>query len=146
MKWKELFDEWLSKNKDVIVRTEGLADSAVSSERLKKNVAVWYKNGDAVVYRVIHAWVFNPQTETEEAFWEGSEPILTSANTFRAAAVKKLEELKTAGTIIAYRIESVDESARIAFAYTYTKTTEGVREERVLIVETEGQITVEKII
>ena len=51
MKWKELFESWLDKNKDAIVRVEELADSAVKpAERVKKNIAVWFKSGDGVSY------------------------------------------------------------------------------------------------
>jgi len=152
MEWRELFESWKEKNKSVIVRTEELADSAVKpGERVKKNIAVWFKSGGGVSYRIVHAWVFNPNTDKEEAYWEGGEPVLataatTATATFRDEAVKMLEELKKKGEIMAYRLDVVDEAAKTAIALTYVKTTEGVKEDRVLIAETEGKISVEKIV
>lgn len=151
MKWNDLFEKWKEKNKDVIVRIEPLADSAVSAERVRKNVAVWFKSGDGISYRVVHAWVFNPNTESEEAFWEGGESVLvpataTTTATFRDEAVKMLEDLKKNGEIMAYRLDTVDESSKTAIAFTYAKTTEGVEEERRLIAEIEGKIAAEKIL
>jgi len=153
MKWEELFKAWLDKNKDVIVRVEELADSAVSADRsrLKKNIAVWHKTENGISYRIVHAWVFNPNTESEEAYWEGGEPVLVPTTTaatatFRDEAVKVLEELKTKGEIVAYRLDVVDEATKTAIAFTYTQTTEGIKEERVLITEKEGKISVERIV
>ena len=147
-----MFEKWKEKNKDVLIRTEPLEDSAVSAERVRKNVAVWFKSGDGISYRVVHAWVFNPNTESEEAFWEGGEPVLATAATaattatFRDEAVKVLEDLKKNGEIMAYRLDTVDESSKTAIAFTYAKTTEGIKEERMLIAEIEGKIAVEKIV
>ena len=45
-----------------------------------------------------------------------------------------------------HRIDAVDESAKTAIAFTYTQATDGVSEERVLITEKEGKISMEKII
>ena len=154
MKWEELYKAWLDKNRDAIIRTEELADSAVKpAERVKKNIAVWYKTENGISYRIVHAWVFNPNTDKEEAYWEGGEPVLatttaatTATATFRDEAVKMLEELKTRGEIVAYRLDVVDEATKTAIAFTYTQTTEGIKEKRVLITEKEGEISVEKII
>jgi len=152
MRWNDLFEKWKEKNKDVLIRTEPLADSAETAERVRKNVAVWFKSGDGISYRVVHAWVFNPNTESEEAYWEGGEPVLataataTTTATFRDEAVKMLEDLKKNGEIMAYRLDTVDESSKTATAFTYVKTTEGVKEEKVLIAEVEGKIGVEKIV
>ena len=148
MKWKKLLDEWKEKNEDVIVRIEGLADSVVSAERVKKNLAVWYKTEGGVAYRLVHAWVFNPNTGSEEAYWEGSEPTLipTATTTFRDTIVKTLNGLKEKGVIVAYRLESVDETAKTAIVYAYTKVSDGVKEDRRVIAEVEGKITADKIV
>ena len=152
MKWEELYKAWLDKNKDAIVRVEELADSAVKpAERVKKSIAVWHKTENGIAYRIVHAWVFQPNTESEEAYWDGGEPVLTTAATtatatFRDEAVKMLEELKTRGEIVAYRLDVVDEATKTAIAFTYTQTTEGIKEERVLIAEKEGKISVERIV
>jgi len=46
----------MEKNKDVIVKIEAQPDSAVSAERLRKNIAVWYRTPQGgVAYRMIHA-------------------------------------------------------------------------------------------
>jgi len=151
MKWEELYKAWLDKNKDAIVRTEELADSAVKpAERVKKNIAVWYKTENGISYRIVHAWVFNPNTEKEEAYWEGGEPVLvpatTAATAIRDEVVKTLNAMKESGEIVAFRLDAVDETAKTAFAFTYTKTTEGIKEERVLIAEKKGKISVERIV
>jgi len=153
MKWENLLDAWLKKNASVIIRTEELADSAVSAERVKKNIAVWHKTENGISYRIVHAWVFHPNSENEEAYWEGGEPVLatttaatTATATFRDEAVKMLEELKTRSEIVAYRLDVVDEATKTAIAFTYTQTTEGIKEERVLIAEKEGKISVERIV
>jgi len=55
MKWEELYKAWLDKNKDIIVRVEKLADSAVKpAERMRKNIAIWFKSGDGISYRIVH--------------------------------------------------------------------------------------------
>ncbi|RLF39246.1 MAG: hypothetical protein DRN00_02385 [Thermoplasmata archaeon] len=149
MKWKELFDAWKDKNKDVIVRVEELADSAVSAERVRKNIAVWFKSGDGVSYRIVRAWVFQPNSESEEAYWENGEPVLAptpTAPTFRDRVIEKLNNMREQGTIAAYRLDSVDEAAKSAIAFVYKTTTDGVSEERVLVAEIEGEIRVRKIV
>ena len=149
MKWKELFDAWKDKNKDVIVRVEELADSAVSAERVRKNIAVWFKSGDGVSYRIVRAWVFQPNSESEEAYWEGGEPVLAptpTAPTFRDRVIEELNNMREQGTIAAYRLDSVDEAAKSAIAFVYKTTTDGVSEERVLVAEIEGEIRVRKIV
>jgi len=152
MKWKELFDAWKDKNKDVIIRTEELADSAVKpAERVRKNIAVWFKSGDGVSYRIVHAWVFQPNSESEEAYWENGEPVLatpttTPPETFRDRVIEKLNNMREQGTIVAYRLDSVDEAAKSAIAFIYKTTTDGVSEERVLVAEIEGEIRVRKIV
>jgi len=149
MKWKELFDAWLDKNKDMIVRTEPLADSAVSAERLKKNIAVWFKTGDGVSYRVVHAWVFNPNSEKEEAYWEEGEPVLTTAptppETFRDSAIKTLEDLVKKGEIETFSLESVDEVAKNAVAMTYKESAGAIQKVEKLIYEKEGKIVVKDL-
>ncbi len=148
MKWEELYKAWLDKNKDVIVRVEELADSAVSAERVRKNIAVWFKSGDGVSYRIVRAWVFQPNSESEEAYWEGGEPVLapTPTPTFRDRVIEELNNLREQGTITAYRLDSVDEAAKSAIAFIYKTTTDGVSEERVLVAEIEGEIRVRKIV
>ena len=150
MKWEELYKAWLDKNRDAIVRTEELADSAVSEERVKKNIAVWHKTENGIAYRIVHAWVFNPNTEREEAYWEGGEPVLATTTaataTFRDEVIKTLNAMKEKGEIVAFRLDAVDESTKTAIAFTYTQTTEGIKEERVLITEKEGEISVERIV
>ena len=152
MKWEELFKAWLDKNKDVIVRVEELADSAVKpAERVKKNIAIWHKTANGIAYRIVHAWVFNPNTEREEAYWEGGEPVLvptttTTTATFRDAVTKTLNAMKEKGVIVAFRLDAVDETAKTAIAFIYTQTTEGVKEGRVLITEKEGKISVARIV
>jgi len=154
MKWEELYKAWLDKNKDVIVRVEELADSAVKpAERVKKNIAVWHKTENGISYRIVHAWVFQPNSENEEAYWEGGEPVLvpTTATTaatatFRDEVIKTLNDMKERGEIVAFRLDVVDETARTAIAFTYVQATEGIKEERVLITEKEGKISVERIV
>ena len=151
MKWKELFESWLDKNKDVIVRVEELADSAVKpAERVKKNIAVWFKSGDGVSYRIVHAWVFNPNTESEEAYWEGGEPVLvppttTPPETFRDKAVKMLEELVKKGEIETFSLTIVDESAKNAVATTYKESADAIQKVEKLIYEKEGKIVVKDL-
>ena len=151
MKWKELFDAWLDKNKGVIVRVEELADSAVKpAERVKKNIAVWFKSGDGVSYRIVHAWVFKPNTESEEAYWEGGEPVLvppttTPPETFRDKAVKTLEDLVKKGEIETFSLESVDESAKNAVATTYKESADAIQKVEKLIYEKEGKIVVKDL-
>ena len=151
MKWKELFESWLDKNKDVIVRVEELADSAVKpAERVKKNIAVWFKSGDGVSYRIVHAWVFNPNTESEEAYWEGGEPVLvppttTPPETFRDKAVKTLEELVKKGEIETFSLTIVDESAKNAVATTYKESADAIQKVEKLIYEKEGKIVVKDL-
>jgi len=149
MKWEELYKAWLDKNKDVIVRVEELADSAVSAERVRKNIAVWFKSGDGVSYRIVRAWVFQPNSESEEAYWENGEPVLAptlTAPTFRDRVIEELNNMREQGTIAAYRLDSVDEAAKSAIAFIYKTTTDGVSEERVLVAEIEGEIRVRKIV
>jgi len=151
MKWEELYKAWLNKNKDVIVRVEELADSAVSAERVRKNIAVWFKSGDGISYRIVRAWVFQPNSESEEAYWENGEPILatqttTPPETFRDRVIEKLNNMRERGTIAAYRLDAVDEAAKSAIAFVYKTTTDGVSEERVLVAEIEGEIRVRKIV
>ena len=149
MKWEELYRAWLDKNKDVIVRVEELADSAVSAERVRKNIAVWFKSGDGVSYRIVRAWVFQPNSESEEAYWENGEPVLAptpTVPTFRDRVIEKLNNMREQGTIAAYRLDSVDEAAKSAIAFVYKTTTDGVSEERVLVAEIEGEIRVRKIV
>jgi len=151
MKWKELFESWLDTNKDVIVRVEELADSAVKpAERVKKNIAVWFKSGDGVSYRIVHAWVFNPNTESEEAYWEGGEPVLvppttTPPETFRDKAVKTLEDLVKKGEIETFSLTSVDESAKNAVAMTYKESADAIQKVEKLIYEKEGKIVVKDL-
>ena len=151
MKWEELYKAWLNKNKDVIVRVEELADSAVKpAERVKKNIAVWFKSGDGVSYRIVHAWVFNPNTESEEAYWEGGEPVLvppttTPPETFRDKAVKTLEDLVKKGEIETFSLESVDESAKNAVATTYKESAGAIQKVEKLIYEREGKIVVKDL-
>jgi len=151
MEWKELFESWLDKNKDVIVRVEELADSAVKpAERVKKNIAVWFKSGDGVSYRIVHVWVFKPNTESEEAYWEGGEPVLvppttTPPETFRDKAVKTLEELVRKGEIETFSLESVDESAKNAVATTYKESAGAIQKVEKLIYEREGKIVVKDL-
>ena len=151
MKWEELFKAWLDKNKDAIVRTEELADSAVKpAGRVKKNIAVWHKTESGIAYRIVHAWVFNPNTEREEAYWEGGEPVLATTTaataTFRDEVIKTLNAMKERGEIVAFRLDVVDETARTAIALTYVQATEGIKEERVLITEKEGKISVARVV
>jgi len=54
--------------------------------------------------------------------------------------------MKERGEIVAFRLDVVDETARTAIAFTYVQATEGIKEERVLIAEKEGKISVEKIL
>jgi len=151
MKWKDLLDAWLNKNASVIIRTEELADSAVKpAERVKKNIAVWFKSGDGVSYRIVHAWVFNPNTESEEAYWEGGEPVLvppttTPPETFRDSAIKTLEELVKKGEIETFSLTSVDESAKNAVAMTYKESTGTIQKVEKLIYEKEGKIIVKDL-
>jgi len=150
VKWKELFESWLDKNKDAIVRVEELADSAVKpAERVRKNIAVWFKSGDGVSYRIVHAWVFNPNTEQEEAYWEGGEPVLvpptTPPETFRDSAIKTLEELVKKGEIETFSLTSVDESAKNAVAMTYKESADAIQKVEKLIYEKEGKIVVKDL-
>jgi len=150
MKWEELYKAWLDKNKDAIVQVEELADSAVSKKRVKKNIAVWFKSGDGVSYRIVHAWVFNPNTESEEAYWEGGEPVLvppttTPPETLRDKAVKTLEELVRKGEIETFSLESVDESAKNAVATTYKESAGTIQKVEKLIYEKEGKIVVKDL-
>ena len=150
MKWKDLLDAWLKKNASVIIRTEELADSAVKpAERVKKNIAVWFKSGDGVSYRIVHAWVFNPNTESEEAYWEGGEPVLatttTPPETFRDKAIKTLEDLVKKGEIETFSLESVDESAKNAVAMTYKESAGTTQKVEKLIYEKEGKIVVKDL-
>jgi len=151
MKWEELYKAWLNKNKDVIVRVEELADSAVKpAERVKKNIAVWFKSGDGITYRIVHAWVFNPNTESEEAYWEGGEPVLvppttTPPETFRDKAVKTLEDLVKKGEIETFSLESVDESAKNAVATTYKESADAIQKVEKLIYEKGGKIVVKDL-
>jgi len=151
MKWEELYKAWLDKNRDAIIRTEELADSAVKpAERVKKNIAVWYKTENGISYRIVHAWVFNPNTEKEEAYWEGGEPVLvppttTPPETFRDKAVKTLEELKKKGEIETFSLTSVDESAKNAVATTYMESAGSVQKTEKLIYEKDGKIVVKDL-
>jgi len=151
MKWEELFKAWLDKNKDAIVRTEELADSAVKpAERVKKNIAVWFKSGDGVSYRIVHAWVFQPNSESEEAYWEGGEPVLvppttTPPETFRDKAVRTLEDLVKKGEIETFSLTSVDESAKNAVAMTYKESADAIQKVEKLIYEKEGKIVVKDL-
>ena len=151
MKWKDLYEAWLDKNKGVIVRVEELADSAVKpAERVKKNIAVWFKSGDGVSYRIVHAWVFNPNTEKEEAYWEGGEPVLvppttTPPETFRDSAIKTLEELVKKGEIETFSLTSVDESAKNAVAMTYKESADAIQKVEKLIYEKGGKIVVKDL-
>jgi len=151
MKWKDLLDAWLKKNASVIIRTEELADSAVKpAERVKKNIAVWFKSGNGVSYRIVHAWVFNPNTESEEAYWEGGEPVLvppttTPPETFRDKAVKTLEELVKKGEIETFSLTIVDESAKNAVATTYKESADAIQKVEKLIYEKEGKIVVKDL-
>ena len=151
MKWKDLLDAWLKKNASVIIRTEELADSAVKpAERVKKNIAVWFKSGNGVSYRIVHAWVFNPNTESEEAYWEGGEPVLvppttTPPETFRDKAVKTLEELVKKGEIETFSLTIVDESAKNAVATTYKESADAIQKVEKLIYEKGGKIVVKDL-
>ena len=151
MKWEELYKAWLDKNKDTIVWVEKLADSAVKPpERVKKNIAVWFKSGDGVSYRIVHAWVFNPNTESEEAYWEGGEPVLVLSTmippeTFRDKAVKTLEDLVKKGEIETFLFESVDESAKSAIATIYKESTDTIQKEVKLIYEKEGKVIIKDL-
>ena len=151
MKWEELFKAWLDKNKDAIVRTEELADSAVKpAERVKKNIAVWFKSGDGVSYRIVHAWVFQPNSESEEAYWEGGKPVLvppttTPPETFRDKAVRTLEDLVKKGEIETFSLTSVDESAKNAVAMTYKESADAIQKVEKLIYEKEGKIVVKDL-
>ena len=149
MKWKDLLDAWLKKNASVIIRTEELVDSAVKpAERVKKNIAVWFKSGDGVSYRIVHAWVFNPNTESEEAYWEGGKPVLvppTPPETFRDKAVKTLEDLVKKGEIETFSLTSVDESAKNAVAMTYEESAGAIQKVEKLIYEKEGNIIVKDL-
>jgi len=151
MKWKDLYEAWLDKNKGVIVRVEELADSAVKpAERVKKNIAVWFKSGNGISYRIVHVWVFNPNTESEEAYWEGGEPVLvppttTPPETFRDKAVKTLEDLVKKGEIETFSLESVDESAKNAVATTYKESADAIQKVEKLIYEKGGKIVVKDL-
>jgi len=150
MKWEELYKAWLDKNKDTIVRVEELADSAVSKERVKKNIEVWFKSGDGVSYRIVHAWVFKPNTESEEAYWEGSEPVLVSptttpSETFRDKAVKTLKDLVKKGEIETFSLTSVDDSAKNSVATTYKESAGSIQKVEKLIYEKEGEIVVKDL-
>ena len=151
MKWEELFKAWLDKNKDAIVRTEELADSAVKpAERVKKNIAVWFKSGDGVSYRIVHAWVFQPNSESEEAYWEGGKPVLvppttTPPETFRDKAVRTLEDLVKKGEIETFSLTSVDESAKNAVATTYKESAGTIQKVEILIYEKEEKIVVKDL-
>jgi len=148
MKWEELYKAWLDKNRDVIVRTEELADSAVKpAERVKKNIAVWYKTENGISYRIVHAWVFHPNSEKEEAHWENGEPILatltaTSPETFRDKVVRMLRDLVSRGEIETFSVESVDESAGSAVATTYRESAGSIRQAKKLIYEKDGKIII----
>ena len=151
MKWEELYKAWLDKNKDVIVRVEELAYSAVKpAERVRKNIAVWFKSGDGVSYCIVHAWVFKPNTESEEAYWEGSEPVLVSptttpSETFRDKAVKTLKDLVKKGEIETFSLTSVDDSAKNSVATTYKESAGSIQKVEKLIYEKGGEIVVKDL-
>jgi len=151
MKWEELYKAWLDKNKDIIVRVEELADSAVKpAERVRKNIAVWFKSGDGVSYRIVRAWVFQPNSESEEAYWENGESVLvppttTPPETFRDSAIKTLEELVKKGEIETFSLTSVDESAKNAVAMTYKESAGTIQKVEKLIYEKEGKIIVKDL-
>ena len=149
MRWEELYKAWLDKNKDAIVQVEELADSAVSKKRVKKNIAVWFKSSNGISYRIVHAWVFNPNTESEEAYWEGGEPVLvpstTPPETLRDKAVKTLEDLVKKGEIETFLFESVDESAKSAIATTYKESSGTIQKEMKLIYEKEGKVIIKDL-
>ena len=150
MKWEELYKAWLDKNKDIIVRVEKLADSAVKpAERMRKNIAIWFKSGDGISYRIVHVQVFNPNIESEEAYWEGGEPVLvpstTPPETLRDKAVKTLEDLVKKGKIETFLFESVDESAKSAIATTYKESSGTIQKEMKLIYKKEGKVIIKDL-
>jgi len=150
MRWKDLLDAWLKKNASVIIRTEELADSAVKpAERVRKNIAVWFKSGDGVSYKIVRAWVFQPNGESEEAYWENGEPVLapttTPPETFRDKAVKTLEDLVKKGEIETFSLTSVDELAKNAVAMTYKESAGAIQKVEKLIYEKEGKIVVKDL-
>ena len=123
MKFDELINNWKTKNKDKIIRLEQLRDSAIEKDRVKKNFALWSKREGGKIneidYRTFSVWVLNPGKETEESYFDGSEPLYTPTTSpvksFRDLVVEYLNSQSILGSII----ESIDESLNTAIAKVY---------------------------
>jgi len=86
----------------------------------------------------------------QAVFKEASPPTLVATpmpvKTFRDEVRKKLEEMKASGEISEYCVEAVDEDTKTAKASVYIETTEGLKEERRLLVKKDDKIEVKKIV
>lgn len=130
MKFEDLLNDWKTKNQQYIVNLEELPDSAISTNRVKKNFAVWYTNGDNKVHLLqFGIWVINPNTDNEVAYFDNVEPQLappTQVKTFADDVANEINTLVSNGTIDSGIISSIDSKTNTAEVTVFVDGSNGL--------------------
>ncbi len=146
MKFADLFNNFIAKNKDYIVKYELIQEGAKSDGRVKKVYAFWI-NPDGVnsgianiQYRVVSFWVFDEGEDDESAYFEGGEPKfapITSKKSFSQLLNEYLAGLKSSGELRGAVVISTDENLQNAVIDGFVEDN-GVLVEKKYLVEYDG--------